>query len=67
MFKKLWKSIDGKKLWTAISIALGYGIGVARAKFPLLPWDEVIIPILIALGAVGGGHKLVKSQSAKTK
>ncbi len=65
MFKKLWKSIDGKKLWTAVTIAIGYGVGVARAKFPLLPWDEVIIPILIALGAIGGGHKIIKAKTGK--
>ncbi len=65
MFKKLWKSIDGKKLWTAITIAIGYGVGVARAKFPLLPWDEVIIPMLIALGAIGGGHKIIKAKVGK--
>jgi len=47
MLKKLWQTFDGKKLWTAVSIAIGYGVGVARAKYPLLPWDEVIIPILL--------------------
>lgn len=65
MFKKLWKSIDGKKLWTAVTIAIGYGVGVARAMWPELPWDEVIIPMLIALGAIGGGHKIVKAQKVK--
>lgn len=65
MWRKLWAGIDGKKLWTAITVALGYGIGVARARWPELPWDTVIIPILVALGIVGGAHKVVKAR-AKT-
>ena len=40
--------------WKAIvSIVLGYGVGVARAKWPFLPWDEVIIPLLLTLGVIG--------------
>lgn len=65
MLKKLWKVFDGKKLWTAVSIAIGYGVGVARAKYPNLPWDEFIIPILLSLGVIGAGHKVVKAQSQK--
>lgn len=67
MFKKLWKKFDGKKLWTAVSIAIGYGVGVARAKYPLLPWDELIIPTLLSLGVIGAGHKMIKAQSKKTR
>ncbi len=67
MLKKLWQSIDGKKLWSAVSIALGYGIGVARARWPSLPWDEVIIPMLLALGVVGAGHKVVKGRKPERK
>lgn len=65
MLKKLWQVFDGKKLWTAVSIAIGYGVGVARAKYPYLPWDEVIIPILLSLGVIGAGHKVIKVQSQK--
>lgn len=40
--------------WKAIvSIVLGYGVGVARAKWPFLPWDEAIIPLLLTLGVIG--------------
>lgn len=60
-----WNWFDGKKLWTAISIAIGYGVGIARAKYPYLPWDEVIIPILLSLGVIGAGHKVIKVQSQK--
>lgn len=63
MFKKLWQKLDGKKLWSAIvgSVTL-YGVPYARAKWPFLPWDAVLIPLLASLGIVGLGHKFVKSK-----
>jgi hypothetical protein len=67
LLKRAWfnlcDSIDGKKLWTAVigAVAL-YGIPFARAKWPMLPWDQVLIPLLAALGLVGAGHKYVKAK-----
>jgi len=63
MFKTLLGKINGKKLWTAVCIAIGYGLSYARSRYPQLPWDEVVIPILVALGLVGAGHKVVKARS----
>lgn len=63
MLKQLWRAVDGKKLWTAVTIAVGYGVGVARAKYPHLPWDEAIIPLLLALGLLGAGHKAQKARA----
>lgn len=61
MLGKLWSALDGKKLWSAIVGAITlYGVPWARAKWPYLPWDEVLIPLLMALGVVGVGHKVVK-------
>lgn len=67
MFKTIWQSFDGKKLWTAIigAVAL-YGIPYARVRWWWLPWDEVLIPMLTAFGVVGIGHKAAKWKSKKT-
>ena len=65
MFSKLWKSIDGKKLWSAVTIAVGYALGALRAKYPQWPWDDLVIPIIMALGIAGGVHKVIKAQAAK--
>lgn len=63
MLKKLWKSLDGKKLWSSIIGAVTlYGIPYCRAKWPFLPWDEIFIPLLMALGIVGVSHKIIKSK-----
>lgn len=64
MFKKLWESLDGKKLWSAIVGAVTlYGVPYCRAKWPLLPWDIVLIPLLTGLGFIGVAHKVVKAKS----
>lgn len=65
--KKLWQFLDGKKLWAAIIGAVTlYGLPYCRAKWPFLPWDEILIPLLGALGVIGIGHKVIKSQSPGT-
>lgn len=63
LWEKIWNKANGKKLWSAICIAIGYGLSYARSKYPYLPWDEVIIPILVSLGLIGAGHKVIKSRS----
>ena len=64
MFKKIWGSLDGKKLWTAIiGFVTLYGVPYCRAKWPFLPWDEILLPLLAGLGVLGLGHKIVKAQS----
>ena len=66
MFKKLWQQMDGKKLWAAvIGFVTLYGIPYCRAKWPYLPWDEILIPLLTGLGVVGVGHKVVKANARK--
>ena len=66
MLKKLWKTIDGKKLWTAITGLVSiYGIPYCMEHFPSLPWNEVLIPFLAALGITGIAHKMKKRKAEK--
>lgn len=66
MFKKIWEAFDGKKLWSAVIGAVTlYGIPYCRARWPFLPWDEVLIPLLMGLGIVGAGHKIAKRVEKK--
>jgi len=61
MFKQWWAKFDGLKTFASIiGAVLLYGIPWARLRWPLLPWDEFLIPILVSLGLIGGGHKIVK-------
>lgn len=62
MFRKAWDYLDGKKLWTAvIGFVTLYGIPYCRTKWPWLPWDEILIPLLGSLGFIGAVHKVKKN------
>lgn len=62
MFRKIWEKLDGKKLWTAIiGFVTLYGVPWCRAKWPFLPWDEILLPLLSSIGIVGVLHKVKKN------
>lgn len=75
LFIRIWNWFNGKKLWTTITMILGYQLAQLQfmypdclpipAQIPILggwcvPWDW-ILPLLAVAGiGIGGGHKLVK-------
>lgn len=66
MFKSIWQYMDGKKVWSAvIGAVMLYGVPYCRARWPWLPWDEVLIPLLMGLGGVGLVHKMKKRVDEK--